>query len=285
MFNLDTFITDLTQVVGTDGILKNDKKAFETDWRGRYSNPSIAVVLPNNVEQVSSILKICNQNKIGVVPQGGNTSLCGGSVPNDSGNPQIILNLRRLDKVINIDIDNQSITVEAGCGLHFVSEYAKKNGLYFPLSMASEGSCQIGGAIATNAGGIHVIKYGMMRELVLGLEVCLPDGSVVNQLHGLRKNNTYFDLKQLFIGSEGTLGIVTKATLILHQQPEDYFTAMCGVDSISKACALLKILNKSYNICAFEIINPITQEVYNKHFPPMGVSAPWVILFELELLF
>ncbi len=282
MSDLKQYINEITNIVGLDGILTNNKKLYETDWRHRYNNPSLAVIFPSTIEQISAILKLSSIHKVGIIPQGGNTSLCGASVPNDSGSPQIILNLRHLDKIIHIDINNQSITVEAGCTLDKVIEYAKTNGLYFPLSIASSGSCQIGGNIATNAGGIHVIKYGMMQDLVLGLEVCLADGSIVNQLQSLRKNNTFFDLKQLFIGSEGTLGIITKATLKLYQQPESYFTAMCGVNELSTACLLLNSLNKYYNLCAFEIINPLTQQIHNKHFHPMGVTAPWVILFEIE---
>ena len=282
MSKLSEFINEITNIVGADAILLDDKKSFETDWRNRYYNTSLAVVFPKTPEQISKIIKSSSRYNIGIVPQGGNTSLCGASVPNDTSAPQIILNLRRLDKIINIDINNQSITVEAGCTLHQVIEYAKNHDLYFPLSIASSGSCQIGGNIATNAGGIHVVKYGMMSDLVLGLEVCMPDGSIINQLHALRKNNTYFDLKQLFIGSEGTLGIITKATLKLYQQPESYFTAMCGVEDLGLACRLLNLLNKYYNLCAFEIINPLTQQIHNKHFAPIGISAPWVILFEIE---
>ncbi len=282
MSDLNQYINEITNIVGFDGVLTNDKKQYETDWRNRYSNHCIAVTLPSTIEQISTILKLSSIYKVGVIPQGGNTSLCGASVPNNSGKPQIILNLRHLNKIINIDINNQSLTVEAGCTLDKVIDYAKQNGLYFPLSIASSGSCQIGGNIATNAGGIHVIKYGMMRDLVLGLEVCLADGSIINQLQSLKKNNTFFDLKQLFIGSEGTLGIITKASLKLYPQPDRYFTAMCGVNDLSTACLLLNSLNKYYNLCAFEIINPQTREIYNKHFRPMGVTAPWVILFEIE---
>lgn len=282
MSKFEQFIAEITNIVGVDSVLTDDKKSHETDWRNRYYNQSLAVVFPTTVEQISRIIKLSSIYKIGIVPQGGNTSLCGASVPNSTKAPQIILNLRRLDKIINIDINNKSITVEAGCTLQQVIEVAKDNDLYFPLSIASSGSSQIGGNIATNAGGIHVVKYGMMSDLVLGLEVFMPDGSIINQLQSLRKNNTYFDLKQLFIGSEGTLGIITKATLKLYQQPESYFTAMCGVEDLGIACKLFNLLNKYYSICAFEIINPLTQQIHNKHFHPMGVTAPWVILFEIE---
>ena len=282
MSNLEHYINEITNSVGLDGILKDNKKQYETDWRNRYHNPCLAVIFPSTIEQVCAVIKISSIYKVGIIPQGGNTSLCGASVPNDSNKSQIILNLRRLDKIINIDINNQSITVEAGCTLDKVIEYARTNGLYFPLSIASRGSCQIGGNIATNAGGVHVIKYGMMQHLVLGLEVCLHDGSIINQLYSLHKNNTFFDLKQLFIGSEGTLGVITKATLKLYQQPESYFTAMCGVNDLSTACLLLNLLNKYYSLCAFEIINHVTGEIHNKHFHYIGITAPWIILFEIE---
>ncbi len=282
MSNPEDFIDRIRHIVGKNGILTSDKKPFETDWRSRYSNPSIAVLFPETIEQISAIIKTCNIYQIGIVPQGGNTSLCGGSVPSAGDRAQIILNLGRLNKIISIDSNNQSITVEAGCTLLAVSEYAKNHGLYFPLSMGSEGSCQIGGNIATNAGGIHVVKYGMMRDLVLGIEAIMPDGTIISQLHGLRKNNTFFDLKQLFIGSEGTLGVITKATLKLYPLPQNYFTAMCGLNDLDSACKLLNLLKQYYSICAFEIINLLTQQIYNKHFPPMELSAPWIILFEIE---
>lgn len=263
---------------------KKIKETYETEWRNRYQNIAVAVLFPRTTKQVQEIVLACKQHKIGIVPQGGNTSMCGGSIPDDSGRLQVILNLSKMNKILAIDTVNSSITVEAGSTLLSVISAAKQNDLYFPLSIGAEGSCQIGGNIATNAGGIHVICYGMMRDLILGLEVVLADGTIINQLTGLRKNNTNFDLKQLFIGSEGTLGIITRATLKLFPQPQGYITILCGMDSITDACSLLSHASKHFRICAFEIINELTQQIYNTHFQDnaFSIKAPWLVLFEFE---
>jgi FAD/FMN-containing dehydrogenase len=279
-------IKQFTAVVGVESIIVEPhlKQRFEADWRQRYKGNSIAVVLPQTTQQIRQIIQLCQQHKIAIVPQGGNTSLCGASVPLDNRLPQIILNLSKLNKTLVLDIANSSITVAAGCTLKQVAEAAKEHNLYFPLSLASEGSCQIGGNIATNAGGVHVVKYGMMRDLILGLEAILPNGEIVNQLNGLRKNNTNFDLKQLFIGSEGTLGIITQAVLKLYPLPSNYCTVLLGVTNITGAIKLLQALKQQFNLSAFEIIHKLTQQIYNQHFPTQAfkVDNEWLILFELE---
>ena len=261
------------------------KKPHETEWRKRYFNPSIGVIFPTSITQIQQIIKTCRDNQIGIVPQGGNTSACAGAIPIQSKTPQLILNLTKLNKVLEIDVENSSICVESGCSLYQVQKVAAKHELYFPLSMGSAGSCQIGGNIATNAGGIHVIKYGMMRELVLGIEAILPDGTIINQLKNLRKNNINFDLKQLFIGSEGTIGIITKANLKLFPKINQHVTGLIGVESILIAINMLNLLKLHYSVCAFEIINRLTQQIYNTHFSnnPFIVNDEWAVLFEIEI--
>lgn len=284
---INDFICQLSQIVSPDGIITNSlkKKPFETEWRNRYSNPALAVVFPDRVEQIQQLIQLCQYNQIGIIPQGGNTSTSVGAIPLNLPQQQIIVSLTRLNKIIEINAANHSITVEAGCTLHQVQTAAINANLYFPLSIGSEGSCQIGGNIATNAGGIHVVKYGVMRNLTLGLEAVLPNGSIVNQLYQLRKNNINFDLKQLFIGSEGTLGIITKACLKLFPPILDYFTVLVGINNINQAINLLNELAKHYSICAFEIINRTTQQIYNTHFSANSfpIINDWLILFELEI--
>jgi FAD/FMN-containing dehydrogenase len=288
IITMQNFIIKITNIVGTSSIITDEqhKKSYETDWRKRFYGSAIAVVFPKSTHEIVLIVKLCNQSNISITPQGGNTSLCGGATPLQNNDiPQIIINLSKMNQIIDFDINNNSITIEAGCTLTQISNYALDHGLYFPLSIASEDSCQIGGNIATNAGGVHVIKYGSMRNLVLGLEVILPDGNIINQLHQLRKNNTNFDLKQLFIGSEGTLGIITKATLALYPKPLAFYTGLIGVTSISHALILLNQLKSHFNPCAFEIINKNTQDVYNDVFQDnlIPIHSEWLILFEIEL--
>jgi len=280
------FIQQLTAIVGNSNVLveTNSKKPFEHEWRGKFSAVALAVVFPNTVTQIQQIIKLCNSFKIHIVPQGGNTSLCAAAIPEVlNNNQEIILNLSKLNKIIKLDSLNQTLVVEAGCTLLQIQNFAKENNLYFPLSIGSEGSCQIGGNIATNAGGIHVLKYGMMRQLVMGLEVVLADGSVVQQLHELYKNNTYLDLKQVFVGSEGTLGIITKAVLKLYPQPNNYACGLIASNSINESIKIYKLLAQKYDLHAFEIINKYTQELYNEAFSnnKFPLSAEWLVLFEI----
>jgi FAD/FMN-containing dehydrogenase len=283
----DNVLTKLVLIVGNDHVISNEeaKLSYEIDWRGNFSGRSLIVVKPQTTHQIQQIIKVCQELSIAIIPQGGNTSLCGGGVPvNDYDKPQIILNLSLLNKILEVDTANNSITMEAGCTLANVITAADQQERYFPLSIASENNCQIGGNIATNAGGIHVIKYGMMRDLVLGLEAILPNGEIVNQLTTLRKNNTNFDLKQLFIGSEGTLGIITKAILKLYPKPEKYITGLIGIADIEQAVAILSQLQSKFSVCAFEIIHSSAQNIYNTYFPDsqFPISAKWLILFEFE---
>ncbi|MCE2705852.1 MAG: FAD-binding oxidoreductase [Proteobacteria bacterium] len=281
------FVEKLYSILDASCIIVDTKLkvSHETDWRNKYFCESLAVVFPKSTKEIQQIILLCNKYQIKITPQGGNTSTCGASVPTNNLGAHIILNLSKLNKIIELDIDNLSITLESGCLLQQVIDEANKINLYFPLKIASSGICQIGGNIATNAGGIHVVKYGTMRDLTLGLEVILPNGEIINQLHKLRKNNTNFDLKQLFIGSEGTLGIITKATLKLFSKPLDFFTLMFGVSTIENAINLLSEFKLNGIIpSAFEIINKHTQKVYNDNFldNQLPIQDEWIILCEVE---
>lgn len=283
----DGVISTLTAIVGQDYIIVDPKQqqAYLSDWRGRYKGIALAIVKPQTTKQIVELIQLCQKNKISIIPQGGNTSLSGGATPlNELGRCQIIINLSLINKVLAVDTENNSITVEAGCTLAQVIAIADANDRYFPLSIASSGTCQIGGNVATNAGGIHVIKYGMMRDMLLGLEVVLANGQVLSQVKVLRKNNSYLDLKQLFIGSEGTLGIITQVVLKLYPKPTGYITGLIGVKSIAQAIKLLNQLSLHFSICAFEIIDKVMQEIYNSKFSDnkLPLSDSWIILFELE---
>jgi len=207
---LPDLINLLRNVVGADHVLSGETAApYCTDWRGRYSGEALAVVLPGNTQQVAAVVALCAEHRIAIVPQGGNTSLSGGSVPLPQGQ-QVVLNLSRMNQIHALDAINYTLTVEAGCTLATVREAAEQANRLFPLGLnAISTQCEIGGNISTNAGGISVLRYGNMRDLVLGLEVVLPDGRIWDGLRSLRKDNTGYDLKHLFIGAEGTLGIIT----------------------------------------------------------------------------
>ncbi|TXI92505.1 MAG: FAD-binding oxidoreductase [Neisseriales bacterium] len=286
----ETHLTRFHEICGSNNVVTKSElmSAHLTDWRKRYTGNAIAILFPENTSQIVAIIKYCQQQKIAITPQGGNTSTCGAATPlaNHTA-PQIIINLARMNKVIEVDRVNSSITIEAGCTLEMVQEVAASHNLYFPLTLASQGTCQIGGNLATNAGGTQVLKYGMMRDLTLGLEVVLPNGSIIQNNHKLRKNNTYLDLKQIFIGSEGMLGIITRATLKLFPLPVNYLTLMLPVEKLVTALTLLEKLKHHYlnNVSAFEIIKDDSQKLYNQQFPDekLPFTANWLLLAELEI--
>ena len=281
-------MTALEEILGSDGVLTNasDIEPFLTDHRRLYHGRARMVALPNTVDQVARLLAYCNENRIGVVPQGGNTSYCGGATPDESGQ-QVILCLRRLNRIRTVDPLNYSLTAEAGCILADVQRAADEAERLFPLSLGSEGSCQIGGNLSTNAGGTSVLRYGMMRDLVLGLEVVLADGRVLSTLSSLRKDNTGYDIKTLFLGAEGTLGIITAATLELFPKPRVSATAFAAVPDVKAAVELLAhIRNASGDrVSSFELIPRIGIDLTVRHIP--GVAAPlelcheWYVLCEL----
>jgi len=237
--NPTEFIAALRMTVGADHVLySGDLSAWEQDWRKRWQGKALAVVLPASTNEVVRVVQACKQAGVAIVPQGGNTGLVGGGVPDASGT-QVVLSLRRMNRIRSLDPDNLAITVDAGCILAQVQEAASERGLLFPLSLAAEGSCTIGGNLATNAGGTQVLRFGNARDLCLGLEVVTPAGEVWDGLSGLRKDNTGYDLRGLLIGSEGTLGIITAATLKLYPQPASTTTAWVACESIEDTVKLL----------------------------------------------
>jgi FAD/FMN-containing dehydrogenase len=278
----------LTTIVGKDAVLAGEPAApYCTDWRGRYSGDALAVVFPSNTRQVAEVVKLCAAHRVAIVPQGGNTSLCGASVPLEQG-AQIVLNLSRMNLVRAIDPTNYTMTVEAGCKLADVREAAEKNNRFFPLGLtATQNFCEIGGNLSTNAGGINVLRYGNARDLVLGLEVVLPDGRVWNGLRSLRKDNSGYDLKHLFMGAEGTLGIITAAVLKLFPRPQTEATACVAVRDPAVAVALLAHLraNCGDRISAFEIISRSSLDLVFRHIPetrePFTDKHGWIVITQL----
>lgn len=285
-----TEITELQQIVGTDHVLTGDIAAsYLTDWRGRYTGEALAVVRPADTEQVAAVVRWCAENRISLVPQGGNTGLCGGSTP--SVEPAIVLSLQRLNAIRSIDTDNDTMVVEAGCILQQVQETAAENNRLFPLSLAAEGSCTIGGNLATNAGGTQVLRYGNARDLCLGVEAVTADGKIWHGLRALRKDNTGYDLRNLLIGSEGTLGIITAATLKLYPRPVAQYTALLALDSVESAIKLLSIARQGFDasLTGFEIfahncLDAVVRCYPQQRMPFDGESSqsPWFALLELS---
>ena len=284
-------IAGLRQIVGDAHVLTDgDLTAYEQDWRRRVHGKALAVVRPATAEEVAAIVKACAANGVAIVPQGGNTGLVMGSTPDTSGT-QIVLSLGRMNHVRALDKDNLTITVEAGCILQAVQERCEQEGFLFPLSLAAEGSCTIGGNLATNAGGTQVLRYGNARELALGLEVVTAEGEIWDGLRGLRKDNTGYDLRDLYIGSEGTLGIITAATLKLYPQPVASCTALLALGSIEDGVALLSRARAGFgsSLTAFELmagdcLQAVVQLFPQQRLPFEGASAqsPWFALLELS---
>jgi FAD/FMN-containing dehydrogenase len=259
---------------------------FVTDFRNLYHGATPLVLLPRNVDEVAQILRICNREEVAVVPHGGNTSYCGAATPDEAGS-QIVLSLRRMNRVRQIDAANYSMIIEAGCTLAEAQAAAREADRLFPLSLGSEGTAQIGGNLSTNAGGTAVLRYGMMRDLVLGLEVVLADGRILAGLKSLRKDNTGYDVKSLFVGAEGTLGVITAACLKLFPQPADTATTLVGIDSPQHALDLLACMRNAAGdqVTSFELMPRLAVELTVKHVPgvadPLGQNTPWYLLIEL----
>ena len=278
-------LTALRERLGEAHVLSDgDLSAWELDWRRRWRGRALAVVRPADTAQVAAVLQLCARHGVSAVPQGGNTGLVGGGVPDTSGT-QLLLSLSRLHRIRDIDAANLAMTVEAGCVLQAVQHAAADAGLLFPLSLASEGSCTIGGNLATNAGGTQVLRFGNARELCLGLEVVTADGQVWDGLSGLRKDNTGYDLRDLFIGSEGTLGVITAATLKLHPRPAASGTALATTGSLQQCVALLGLARARLGaaLTGFEVMNRFSLELVARHFPALPRPLPgatWTVLLE-----
>jgi FAD/FMN-containing dehydrogenase len=263
-----------------------DLAPYLVDFRHLYAGATPLVLLPHSTEQVARILQICERDETAVVPHGGNTGYCGGATPDESGT-QIVLSLQRLNRVRRVDAANYSMIVEAGVTLGKAQEAARAAQRLFPLSLGSEGTAQIGGNLSTNAGGTAVLRYGMMRDLVLGLEVVLANGRILHSLKSLRKDNTGYDVKSLFIGAEGTLGIITAASLKLFPEPADSATALVGIDSPAHALSLLSRLRAAGGdtLSTFELMPRYAVELTVKHVPgvanPLAFACAWCLLVEL----
>lgn len=259
-----------------------------TEWRDIYHGKTFAMISPASTKEVSDIVRVCSAAGVGIVPQGGNTGLCGGAIPDESGE-QVLLSLSRLNRIRSMNPDNFSMIAEAGCVLATLQQAALDVGRYFPLSLGAEGSCQIGGNLSTNAGGINVIRYGTARQQVLGLEVVLADGTVIDALRSLRKDTAGYDLKQLFVGSEGTLGIITAACLRLYPHPGETATAMIALRKAEDAVTLLGDFRVSLadRIEAFELISKRALEFVQRHMSgaktPVQLGGDWYLLIEVAL--
>lgn len=289
--HVSKLLEHLAAAVGDDHLMTSSDamSPYLQDWRGRYRGVARCVVRPANTAEVAAVVRACAQAGAPMLAQGGNTSLCGGATPDASGET-VLINLSRMNKIRQIDAANNTMTVEAGCVLADVQQAATEAGRLFPLSLAAEGSCQIGGNLSTNAGGVQVLRYGNMRELTLGLEVVLPNGDLWDGLRGLRKDNTGYDLKQLFIGAEGTLGIVTAAVLKLFPRPQASATAWLAIDSPEAAVRLLADLQAHFGpaLTACELVADTALALVLAHMPdaqaplPQGTAHPWHLLVELS---
>ncbi len=282
-------IEQLEAITGPKGIITQeaDMQGYLTEWRDKYVGKAKVIVLPKNTGEVAAIVKLCSKTETPIVPQGGNTSLVGGSIPFDSGE-EVILSLKRMNQVREVDVSGGTLTVEAGCILADLQNIADENGHMFPLRIGSEGSCQIGGNISTNAGGVQVLHYGNTREQVLGLEVVLPDGRIWNGLTNLRKDNTGYDLKQLFIGGEGTLGIVTAAVVKMYPKPKYQQVALIAIPDVEAAITFLGLARQMSGdqVTAIELIPRIGIDLVVKNVPnfsdPMPAQYDWHILVEIS---
>ncbi|MFV9656464.1 FAD-binding oxidoreductase [Pseudomonas sp. NY15366] len=285
----DALLQALREAVGEAGLITDAERmqSYLSDWRGAYRGQAAAVLRPASTEEVAAVVRLCAQAGVALVPQGGNTGLCGGSIPDDSG-AQIVLSLTRMKRIRGVDVANATITVEAGVILQQLQEAAAEVGRLFPLSLGAEGSCTVGGNLATNAGGTAVLRYGNMRDLTLGLEVVLPDGRVWDGLRGLRKDNTGYDLKHLFIGSEGTLGIITAAVLKLFPAVRSLTTAWVALPSPQAA---VELIGQMRGLCGdrltgFELMSRQSVEFVLRHVvgvsDPFAETHPWYVLIELS---
>ncbi len=285
----DDFLACCRAIVGATQVLTldADKAPYLTDWRGRFTGSALAVLRPADTAEVAALVKACVRFRVPLVPQGGKTGLVLGSVPDASGSA-VVLSLTRMNRVRAIDPLNRTLTADAGCILSVIQDAAAAHDCLFPLSLAAEGSCTIGGNLSTNAGGTAVLRYGNARELCLGLEVVTPQGEIWNGLRGLRKDNTGYDLRDLLIGAEGTLGIITGAVLRLFPQPKAAITALVALPSPRQALSLLTLMQDQCGPCltGFELMSDYALRLVATHFPalpqPFGVRHAHYVLIELS---
>ncbi len=287
---MSDLLDQFRQICGAAHVLTHedpstDLSAWERDWRKRAQGRALAVVRPANVQEVSEIVKACGKANVSIVPQGGNTGLAVGSIPDDSGQ-QVVLSLQRMNNVRSLDAANLTVIAEAGCILQQVQTHVEQAGYLFPLSLAAEGSCTLGGNLGTNAGGTQVLRFGNTRELCLGLEVVTAQGDIWHGLSGLRKDNTGYDLRNLLIGSEGTLGIITAACMKLYPQPAAQLTAWAAVPSMEAAVSLLGLAHERLGagLTGFEVMGQFALGLVDKHHPqlrvPLFKETPWCVLLE-----
>ena len=287
--NDQELIAGFEKIIGKTQVITapNDLEPYLVDWRKRYRGKAIAALRPGNTQEVSEIVKLCAANRIAIVPQGGNTGLCGGATPNSDGR-QVVVSLNRMNQVRAIDTSNQTITVEAGMILQSLQEAATAADRYFPLSLGAEGSCTIGGNLSTNAGGTSVLRYGNARELCLGLEVVMPNGEILNSLRGLRKDNTGYDLCDLFIGAEGSLGLITAAVMKLFPRPVANWTALVAVPHADAAVELLSRFQAgaSAQLTGFEMMSDESLALLKHYYPALAspLSGPnaYEVLVEIS---
>ncbi len=283
-----TLLDAIRVVVGDRGLLtdRSDTAPYSEDWRRLYQGRTAAVIRPGTTEELAAVVRLCAQSSAPIVPQGGNTSMVGGAVPNEDGS-ELVLSTARLNRIRDLDPADMTLTIEAGVTLKAAQLAAAEQGCLLPLSISSEGTAQIGGVLAVNAGGNNTVRYGNARDLVLGLEVVLPDGSIWNGLRRLRKDNTGYCLRQLFVGSEGTLGIITAAVLKLVPQPKEVAVALCGVATPEAALALFTRFqaHDAASISAFELMSGLGMSFVLKHIPgaamPVETPAEFYVLVEL----
>ncbi|MDB5795238.1 MAG: FAD-binding oxidoreductase [Noviherbaspirillum sp.] len=268
------FVDRCRAIVGASHVLTDeaDTAAYLTDWRQRFTGKARAVVKPSSTEEVAALVRLCNEYRVPIVPQGGNTGLVVGSVPDASG-AAIVMSLTRMNRIRDVDAVNNTMTVEAGCILQQVQNAAAEAGRLFPLSLAAEGSCTIGGNLSTNAGGTAVLRYGNTRELCLGLEVVTAQGEIWSGLSGLRKDNTGYDLRDLYIGAEGTLGIITAAVLKVFPQPRARLTAFAAMRTPDDALRLLTLAQAQCGaaLTGFELMSDFCMQLVTKHYPQMRI--------------